>query len=144
MLFQCWFNIDGDLLERTLDAVRNANPEATLDFIDGFAPNDLRLARHVDPYIRFYLKKSLFKDRSEHARVWRGDTNLTEYAADLFELDTASVDYGVPETILPKLRLSPGPATRWVCPRRRQRPFSMGWTSSARPRRQSPNHSVSL
>ncbi len=107
VLFQCWFDVDGGLLERTLEAVRAANPDATLDFIDGFAPNDLRLARHVDPYIRYYLKKSLFKNRAEHARVWRGDTNLTEFATGLFDLDTETVDYGVPQTILPKLMLSP-------------------------------------
>lgn len=107
VLFQCWFDVGGGLLEKTLEAIRTANPGATLDFIDGFAPNDLRLACHVDPYVRYYLKKSLFKDRAEHARVWRGDTNLTEYAADLFDLDIEPVDYGVPETILPKLMLSP-------------------------------------
>ncbi len=107
VLFQCWFDVDGGKLERTLEAVRKANPQATLDFIDGFAPNDLRLARHVDPYIRYYLKKSLFKDRAEHTRVWRGDTNITEYVTDLFDLDTAPVDYGVPDTILPKLKLTP-------------------------------------
>ena len=107
VLVQSWFDIDHDRLERILADLARANPGASLDFVDSFAPADLRLGRAVDPHIRYYLKKSLFARREEHLTVWKGETNIEAYLAETFGRDAAPVDMGVPASILPKLMLSP-------------------------------------
>lgn len=107
VLIQPWFTVDHDVLRNALDHLLTQNPEAQVSFIDSYAHSDLRLGHVVDPYIRFYLKKSFFKDRSLYLRAYRGDTNLTEYFGDLYGIDQPLVDWATPESLLPKLRLSP-------------------------------------
>ena len=108
VLVQPWFTVDPDRLGRALDRLATRQPRAQVSFLDSFAPNDLRLARTVEPYVRFYLKRSLFRDRRLHLRPFRGDTNLTEYYADLYGLPrTEPVDWQVPPAILEKLRPFP-------------------------------------
>ena len=107
VLFQTWFDIAEGPLRRMMADLHAASPDASLDFIDSFAPADLRLGRIVDPHIRFYLKKSLFSQREDHLRVWNGETNIEAYLAETFGRDAAPVDMGVPPSILPKLMLSP-------------------------------------
>ena len=55
----------------------------------------------------FYLKKSLFRDRSLYYRPFRGDTNLTEFYSDLYGLPGPNVDWQVPDSFVTRLRLSP-------------------------------------
>lgn len=107
VMIQPWFTVDREKLTRLLEQIRAANSSAQVDFVDAFAPNDLRLARTVEPFVRYYLKKSLFKERETHRTVFLGDTNLEDYVARTFGQDIAPVDHGVPAAILPRLRLSP-------------------------------------
>jgi len=87
--------------------MRSNMPQARLSFVDSFAPNDLRLGAAVDPYIDHYLKKSLLRDRSRYLRPTLGDTNIADYYNRLYDLDAKEVDWGTPDSLLPKLRLSP-------------------------------------
>lgn len=107
VLVQPWFTVEPDTLERALSHLRDRRPNTQISFIDSYAHSDLRLGRYVDPYIQFYLKKSLFRDRSLYLRAWRGDTNLTEFFGDLHGLEQTETDWQTPESLLPKLRLSP-------------------------------------
>jgi hypothetical protein len=107
VLLQTWFTVESSALVRALDQIKDTNPGAEISFLDSFAHNDLRLAKHLDPYIRFYLKKSLFKKKADYLRPYKGDTNLTEFYGDLFNISQTPVDWGIPESILGKLKLSP-------------------------------------
>ncbi|MEM9989669.1 MAG: glycosyltransferase family 1 protein, partial [Pseudomonadota bacterium] len=107
LLFQPWFTTGKNSLAQRLEEILQRHPQVKISFVDSFAHTDIRLADIVDPYIEFYLKKSLFKDQNNYLRGYRGDTNLTEYYGDLFQLDQPMVNWNTPETILPKLRLSP-------------------------------------
>lgn len=102
-----WFTVEPALLERRLATLRQRRPDAVIGFLDSYAANDLRLAKIVDPHIDWYLKKSLFRDRESYFTPFRGDTNLTEYYGDLYGIAADPVDWGVPRSILVKLRLSP-------------------------------------
>lgn len=103
-----WFTIAPEDLARALDRLEKASPGAPITFIDSFAHNDLRLAQALDGRIAWYIKKSLFRDRSQFLRPYRGDTNLTEFCADQYGIDLPLSDWNVPESFLAKLRLGPG------------------------------------
>ena len=107
VLVQPWFTTPLDVLDQALDRLANARPETQISFLDSYAHNDLRLARTVDPYVTYYLKKSLFKDKSLYFKTFEGDTNLVDYYGKLYGLKHDPVNWNVPETILSKLRLSP-------------------------------------
>lgn len=107
ILVQPWFTVDPRRLEQVLDRMAEAHPRARISFLDSYAHNDLRLAGAVDPYIVHYLKKSLFRDRSLYFEDFRGDTNLVDFYGRLYGQDHAPVQWHVPRSILPKLRLSP-------------------------------------
>lgn len=106
-----WFKVDRGQLTRALALLRQTSPDAAISFIDSFAHNDLRLAPDLAPDlgqdIAFYIKKSLFRDRSLFLRSHKGDTNLTEFYGALYGLDQPRPDWVVPETFLDKLRLGP-------------------------------------
>ncbi|MEM9759770.1 MAG: glycosyltransferase family 1 protein [Pseudomonadota bacterium] len=107
VLFQTWFTVDPKRLQTALQRIRDANPRAVIAFVDGFAHNDIRLARFVSEHIDFYLKKSLFKDQSQYFLSFEGDTNLTQFYGRLFGIDQTPTDWQTPPSILPKLKLSP-------------------------------------
>lgn len=107
VLLQPWFTISPQALTEACDLVRRTNPKAKLSFLDSYAHNDLRLARALPDDLQFYIKKSLFRETESYLTAYRGDTNLTQYYGDLYGLEQEPVDFAVPETILPKLRLCP-------------------------------------
>lgn len=82
-------------------------PDMAIAYMDAFAHNDLRPARFVEPYVRWYCKKALFRDRGLHLKAFRGDTNLTEYYGDLYGIEADPVDWATPPAILDRLRLTP-------------------------------------
>lgn len=104
-LVQAWFTVDGARLGTGLARLRERVPRVS--FVDAFAHNDLRLARHVAPHVDFYLKKSLFRDRSLYFRPFQGDTNLTEFYQHRYGLEGSVVDWQVPQGFPDRLRLSP-------------------------------------
>lgn len=107
ILFGPWFTEPPARVAAALERLRTGNPQAVIAFVDSYAANDLRLGQAADPYIDWYLKKSLFKDRRLYSRDFRGDTNLTEYYGDLYGIAADPVAWNTPETLWPKLRLSP-------------------------------------
>lgn len=107
VLLQLWFDQPEHVFASALRAIRKANPNASITFVDSFAHSDLRLAGILEPHIDFYLKKSIFRNKQDFFRPFRGDTNLTEYYCNLYGIEAASVDWRVPKAILSKLRLSP-------------------------------------
>jgi hypothetical protein len=78
----------------------------TRAYLDSFANNDVRWAG-VFESTSLYFKKSLFADLSEFTRPTYGHTNLTEYYGRLYGLEDEVTDWGVPPSVLPKLRLAP-------------------------------------
>lgn len=106
-IVQPWFTVDPYILRDSLEQLISKKPLSTICFLDAFAHNDLRLAKHVHPYIHFYAKKSLFRDRSNYFIPFCGDTNLTDYYGALYGIHASPVDWEVPTSILPKLRLWP-------------------------------------
>ncbi|RDC71212.1 glycosyltransferase family 1 protein [Rhodovulum sp. 12E13] len=92
-----------DALARLLGGL----PEGTVTaYLDTSANADIRLARPFSE-VDLYFKKSLFADRAAHLRPTAGDTNLTEYYGHLFGMPEATVDWAIPQSILPKLRVAP-------------------------------------
>ncbi len=104
---QPWFTVDPAQLRAALARLRAASPDATVAFLDSYAHNDLRLGRHIAPYVDHYVKKSLFRDRTLFLRAWRGDTNLTEYYSALYGIAADPVDWQTPPALLDRLRLGP-------------------------------------
>ncbi len=107
VLLQAWFTVSEDTLRDVFDRLVQANPQASISFMDTFAHSDIRMARYLEPNVDFYLKKSVFRDEKDFLRPFRGGTNLTEYYGDLYGIDTDPIDWNVPASILQKLRLSP-------------------------------------
>ncbi len=107
ILVQPWFTVDPDRLTGLLERLGRAAPAAPITFLDSYAHSDLRLGRHLEPHVRHYVKKSLFRDHSLYLRAWRGDTNLTEYYGDLYGIEADPVDWQTPPALLERLHLGP-------------------------------------
>ena len=75
-------------------------------YLDSFANNDIRWAG-VFESTALYYKKSLFTDLSQFTRPTYGHTNLSEYYGRLYNLQDEVINWGIPQTVLPKLRLAP-------------------------------------
>ncbi|MGY6633244.1 MAG: glycosyltransferase family protein [Alkalilacustris sp.] len=75
-------------------------------YLDSAANADIRLAAHF-PEVDLYFKKSLFVDRAAHLRPTRGDTNLSDHYGALYGRPDPEVDWQVPPSILPRLRVAP-------------------------------------
>jgi hypothetical protein len=82
-------------------------PGDQISFLDSFAPNDLRLAATLSGRVRFYFKKSLFKDRGVFCQSFHG-TQLQDHYSRLYGIDEPLTDWAVPKSFLSHLRLSPG------------------------------------
>lgn len=106
-LIQPWFTVEPQVLEHALARHRAHAPGARIAFLDSYAHNDLRLGRVVEPYVDFYVKKSLYRDPGQFLRAFRGDTNLTEYYGDLYGIPAPEADWNAPRRMLDKLRLGP-------------------------------------
>lgn len=107
VLLETWFDRPEAFLRRVLETARASHPDAVFAYVDSFAHNDLRLARLLEPEIDFYLKKSLFADRADHLKPWRGDTNLSHYYSERYGIEADWVDWRTPPEIVGKRRLSP-------------------------------------
>ncbi len=106
VLLQLWFRREPALYETVFEKAARSGAEITA-FLDSFAHNDLRLAQLLDGQIRFYLKKSLYKDAGLYTRATRGHTNLDDYYHRLYGIEDAEFQWDIPAGFLDKLRLSP-------------------------------------
>ncbi|WP_306151004.1 glycosyltransferase [Roseovarius sp. MMSF_3281] len=75
-------------------------------YLDSFANADIRWAGIFESAALYY-KKSLFIDHSAFTRPSYGHTNLSEYYGRLYGLEDDITDWGVPQSVLSKLRIAP-------------------------------------
>lgn len=107
VLVQPWFDEPEIRLSAAMEGLALRFPQTRIGFLDCYAPNDLRLGRVVEPYVDWYFKKSLFRERALYGTPFRGDTNLTEYYGARYGIEADPVDWRVPGALFSKLRLSP-------------------------------------
>lgn len=107
ILIQPWFTTPAAQLEQATATLHARQPQARLIFIDAYAPCDLRYGKVLEPYVDRYLRKALFRDRSQFLRAFADDTNLTEYYSALYNLPATPTDWQVPPALLDRLGLVP-------------------------------------
>ncbi len=106
LLVQLWFTHDPAVFEQVFEKAAHGGAEITA-FLDSFAHNDLRLASLLNKRIRYYLKKSLFRDRTQYSQSTIGHTNLTDYYSRAYGLQDEAFHWPIPDGFVDKLRLSP-------------------------------------
>lgn len=108
VFFQPWFDKGAPRIVKSLEKIRDLNPNAKIAFFDSYAPTDLRLAEVVDPYIHWYVKKHVFKNRADYLKPTLGDTTLVEYYTRLYDLpEEEQILFPVPEGFFDKLIVGP-------------------------------------
>ncbi len=107
VILQPWFTITPADLTRVWETAQGKNPNAEISFLDSYAHNDLRLARHLPNDLKHYIKKSLFVDPAHYATPFRGDTMMMDFYADLYGVEAEAPDFQVPPDFHNKLQLSP-------------------------------------
>lgn len=107
VLLQPWFNIDSKKLSNIFTLIKEMNPDSKTIFLDSYAPADLRLANESNDKIDLYIKKHVFRDRSQYHKPTRGDTNLVDYYGRLFNLNFSEKLYPIPQGFLDKLIIGP-------------------------------------
>jgi len=63
IFYQVPYFIDRKELSELAEDLRCRNPDSAISFFDWFAPCDVRFAEFVDPWVDFYVKKSLPKSQ---------------------------------------------------------------------------------
>ncbi len=109
--FQTSYDVSDNDLARLADRLRADNPDARIACLDWFAPTDLRNAARMDPWINFYVKKHVLRDRSRYGQPTLGDTNLTDFYARRFDLAEPERRFAIPPGFLDKLVVGPSFAT---------------------------------
>ena len=104
---QTRFDIAELRLKEILLAIRKKNPDAKIVYLDSFAPLDLRLAVVVNDHIDLYVKKHVFRDRTQYLRSTMGDTNLAEYYGGLYGFEYKKTTHVIPDGFLKKLVVGP-------------------------------------
>lgn len=107
VFFQEHFHATRERLDAVIDQIKQSNPQARLVFLDWFAPTDLRLMDALEPHIHAYVKKHIFRDRSQYDLPTYGDTNLVEFYSRRYGLPERMVHYKVSPTALAKLVVGP-------------------------------------
>lgn len=115
---QTWLTHDARNLLHLNHRIADRMPSAIKVYVDSFANNDLRLGQYLQDY-DFYFKKSIFVDLKKYAQPTIGDTNLSDYYNSYYGLSNPIVEWSVPTSLIPKLRLSPNFLTdpalmRWL------------------------------
>jgi hypothetical protein len=103
--FQTWFDLSPQSMEALARKIRETWPKARLAYFDWFAPTDLRYAEALDSHIEAYVKKQALRDFSQYRRPTLGDTNLTDYFARRFHLDSPATQFQIPDGFRAKLVL---------------------------------------
>jgi hypothetical protein len=107
VFLQSWLTDELGELVSAYRLIRDSVPGALITYLDSFANSDIRLARHIEE-IDFYYKKSLFTPLDCHLAPTLGDTNLEEFYGERYGIGREIVDWKIPPSIIPKLRLAPG------------------------------------
>jgi hypothetical protein len=107
IFFQAPYFLEKEFIGDQLKVLRSKNPSAIISFFDWSAPCDLRFSEYVEPWIDYYLKKSILKNPEEFENVSVGHTNLSDYFSRKFGTENPKRDWNVPSSIYRKLRVAP-------------------------------------
>jgi hypothetical protein len=94
-------------LESVMARLQRANPKAMISYFDWFAPTDIRMAERVEPFVLFYVKKTLLCDRKTYLAEPVGHTNLCDYYAKTYGTDNPPATWKIPPAIVPRLIVGP-------------------------------------
>ena len=106
VVLELWFTRGSGYFENIFDLCVNNGVES-IGFIDSFAHNDVRLSKIFGDNIKYYFKKSLFKEYNNYRFETLGDTNLTDYYSKLYGIDDKKTMWEIPDGFLDKLRTFP-------------------------------------
>lgn len=107
IFYQAPYFIDKCELSKTAKDLRRRNPDAAISFFDWFAPCDVRFAECVDPWVDFYVKKSLPKNPIKSISKSAGHSEIADYYSKLCGTENPPRDWNTPASIIPKLELAP-------------------------------------
>jgi len=107
IFYQAPYFIEKRELSRLAEDLRRRNPASAISFFDWFAPSDVRFAELVDPWIDFYVKKSLPKNLTQSISKSTGHSDIADYYSKLCGTDNPPRDWNTPTSIIPKLELAP-------------------------------------
>lgn len=99
--------IDRTVLGSQVEELRHKNPNAVISFFEWSAPCDLRFAEYVEPWIDFYVKKSLPRDYLKNFELILGHSEIADYYSEMFGTQNPIRDWNFCEAIGPKLMLAP-------------------------------------
>lgn len=111
VIFQPWWNIAHDRLHFLLKKIRARVPtRRSFSWI---------LSRHstcdwpkvLSNDADVYVKKQIFRDKSQYGKATKSDTNLGDYYGNLYRLDYPEVRFPIPPGFLDKLVVGPGFST---------------------------------
>jgi hypothetical protein len=94
---QTRFDFSASRLRRLLDRAGEHSAADRVGYLDCFAPTDLRLANAIGDRADVYVKKHVFRDRSEYFKSTRGDTNLEEYHSARYGITRSETLFPIPE-----------------------------------------------
>jgi hypothetical protein len=97
---------DGEL-ENVMSRLQHANPQAVFTYFDWFAPTDIRMAERVEPFVRYYVKKALLRDRNAYLVEPVGHTNLCDYYAMNHGTDNPPATWKTPPAMVDRLIAGP-------------------------------------
>lgn len=106
VLLQTWFTDPPERLGTILENFKDLSNETKKIYLDSFANSDIRLANKLSDFDLYY-KKSILNNEQDMLRETYGDTNLTEYYGQLYEVEQSPTDWQVPPDFLKKLRVAP-------------------------------------
>jgi hypothetical protein len=109
--FQTWFDRTPEQFDVLVSKIREQNPDARVVYLDWFAPTDLRLAETLHDQVDLYVKKHVFRDRSQYAHPTFGDTNLMDFYGKLYGLPHETRQFDVPSDFFSRLVVGPSFAT---------------------------------
>jgi Glycosyl transferases group 1 len=107
IFYQVPYFIDRKELSELAEDLRCRNPDSVISFFDWFAPCDVRFAEFVDPWVDFYVKKSLPKHPIDRISKSIGHSDIADYYSDLCGTENPPRNWNTPTSILPKLELGP-------------------------------------
>lgn len=107
IFYQIPYFIDRKELSKLAEDLRCRNPDSAISFFDWFAPCDVRFAEFVDPWVDFYVKKSLPKDPTDRISRSIGHSDIADYYSNLCGTENLPRNWDTPTSILPKLELAP-------------------------------------
>lgn len=108
IFFQPWFKHGAEKMIKLINNLKQRNPNGKVVFFDAYAPLDFRFAEALNPLVDTYVKKHVFRDRSNYGIATQGDTNLVDYYERLYDLPASPETlFPIPHDFLSKLVVGP-------------------------------------